>query len=83
MATNITITKRLRGGVDDGGEPVTRKARAKANTNANAASSASAGARRLPGWLWFIALWCFGVGSAMSLGFAFKLLMNATLFAVK
>jgi hypothetical protein len=40
-------------------------------------------ARRLPGWLWFIALWCFGVGSAVSLGFAFKLLMNATLFAVK
>jgi hypothetical protein len=39
--------------------------------------------RKLPGWLWFIALWCFGVASAMSLGFAFKLLMNATLFAVK
>ncbi|HEY2605045.1 hypothetical protein P0D88_14830 [Paraburkholderia sp. RL18-103-BIB-C] len=40
-------------------------------------------ARKLPGWLWFIALWCFGVASAVSLGFAFKLLMNATLFAVK
>jgi len=39
--------------------------------------------RRLPGWLWFIALWCFGVASAVSLGFAFKLLMNVTLFAVK
>jgi hypothetical protein len=39
--------------------------------------------RKLPGWLWFIALWCFGVASAMSLGFAFKLLMNATLFAVR
>ncbi|MET3233444.1 UNVERIFIED_ORG: hypothetical protein ABIC54_005655 [Burkholderia sp. 1263] len=39
--------------------------------------------KKLPGWLWFIALWCFGVASAMSLGFAFKLLMNATLFAVK
>jgi hypothetical protein len=39
--------------------------------------------RKLPGWLWFIALWCFGVASAVSLGFAFKLLMNATLFAVK
>jgi hypothetical protein len=38
--------------------------------------------RKLPGWLWFVALWCFGVGAAMSLGFAFKLLMNATLFAV-
>ncbi|SIT45249.1 conserved hypothetical protein [Paraburkholderia ribeironis] len=39
--------------------------------------------RKLPGWLWFIVLWCVGVGSAMSLGFAFKLLMNATLFAIK
>lgn len=39
--------------------------------------------KKLPGWLWFIALWCFGVGAAMSLGFAFKLLMKATLFAVK
>ncbi|MFM0308583.1 hypothetical protein P0D71_12405 [Paraburkholderia sp. RL17-383-BIF-A] len=55
-------------------------------TNAGAshpASPAPAPARKLPGWLWFIALWCFGVGSAMSLGFAFKILMNATLFAVK
>ena len=40
-------------------------------------------ARKMPGWLWFIVLWCFGVGSAVSLGYAFKLLMNATLFAVK
>ncbi|GAB7524428.1 hypothetical protein [Paraburkholderia sp. 2C] len=39
-------------------------------------------ARRLPGWLWFVALWCVGVGSAMTVGFAFKMLMNATLFAV-
>ena len=53
-------------------------------TNAGASHRASsAPARKLPGWLWFIALWCFGVGSAMSLGFAFKILMNATLFAVK
>ena len=53
-------------------------------TNAGAARGASpAPARKLPGWLWFIALWCFGVASATSLGFAFKLLMNATLFAVK
>jgi hypothetical protein len=42
-----------------------------------------AASRKLPGWLWFIALWCFGVGAAMSLGFAFKMLMNATLLAVK
>ncbi|WNC92033.1 hypothetical protein RI103_27505 [Paraburkholderia sp. FT54] len=53
-------------------------------TNAGAThGAATAPAHKLPGWLWFIALWCFGVGSAMSLGFAFKLLMNATLFAVK
>ncbi|WP_186308539.1 hypothetical protein [Paraburkholderia sp. BCC1885] len=39
--------------------------------------------RPLPGWVWFIALWCVGVGGAMSLGFAFKILMNLTLFAVK
>ncbi|MEW6339930.1 MAG: hypothetical protein RXR20_10060 [Paraburkholderia sp.] len=39
--------------------------------------------RALPGWVWFIALWCAGVGGAMSLGFAFKVLMNLTLFAVK
>lgn len=38
--------------------------------------------RRLPGWLWFVLLWCAGVGAAMGAGFAFKLLMNATLFAV-
>ncbi|MCC8396590.1 hypothetical protein LJ656_28785 [Paraburkholderia sp. MMS20-SJTR3] len=39
--------------------------------------------RKLPGWLWFIALWCGGVAAALSLGYAFKLLMYATLFAVK
>lgn len=74
MATNITITKRLQADSaasndSDSGLP-TRRSRWPA-------------ARKLPGWLWFVALWCFGVGSAMSLGFAFKLLMNATLFAVK
>lgn len=53
---------------------ITRQARRRARP---------ASLRKLPGWLWFIALWCFGVGAAMSLGFAFKLLMNATLFAVK
>jgi hypothetical protein len=36
----------------------------------------------LPRWIWFIALWCAGVGSALLVGEAFKLLMNATLFAV-
>ena len=39
--------------------------------------------RRLPGWLWFVLLWCAGVAAAMSLWFAFKVLMNLTLFAVK
>jgi hypothetical protein len=48
-----------------------------------ARNASQAHARKLPGWLWFIALWCFGVAAAMSLGFAFKLLMNATLFAVR
>lgn len=35
------------------------------------------------GWLWFVALWCTGVGAAVTLGLIFKLLMNLTLFAVK
>lgn len=36
----------------------------------------------VPRWVWFIALWCAGVAGAVLLGEAFKLLMNATLFAV-
>jgi hypothetical protein len=67
MATNITIT-----------EP--QGARTSAPTPA---ATATAQSRKLPGWLWFIALWCFGVAAAMSLGFAFRLLMNATLFAIR
>jgi hypothetical protein len=39
--------------------------------------------RALPGWLWFVLLWCGGVSAAVSLGWAFKILMNLTLFAVK
>ena len=39
--------------------------------------------RALPGWLWFVLLWCGGVGAAVSLGFAFKVFMNLTLLAVK
>ena len=35
-----------------------------------------------PAWLWFVALWCFGVGSAALAGELFKLFMNVTLFAV-
>ena len=54
------------------------------NTGDSAARGASqTPRRRLPGWLWFVALWCLGVASAMSLGFAFKILMNLTLFAVR
>ena len=70
MATNITITKPANGGATH--EAIHR-----------ALPAPPTPVRKLPGWLWFIALWCFGVGSAMSLGFAFKILMNATLFAVK
>ncbi|PRX28832.1 hypothetical protein B0G75_110158 [Paraburkholderia sp. BL18I3N2] len=70
MATNITITKQTSSGATHG-------------ATHGASPATAAPARKLPGWLWFIALWCFGVGSAMSLGFAFKILMNATLFAVK
>jgi hypothetical protein len=74
MATNITITD-------------TRGARASSAASASPAAISIAIAaqprrRKLPGWLWFIALWCFGVAAAMSLGFAFRLLMNATLFAL-
>ena len=36
----------------------------------------------LPSWVWFVLLWCVGVGSAVLIGEAFKLFMNATLFAV-
>jgi hypothetical protein len=70
MATNITITER-------------RGARTSVTRTSATTPSATVQRRKLPGWLWFIALWCFGVAAAMSLGFAFKLLMNATLFAVR
>lgn len=38
---------------------------------------------RLPGWMWFALLWMGGVAGAVTLGYAFKLFMYATLFAVK
>jgi hypothetical protein len=72
MATNITITD-TRGAGNNTATP--------AALCTPAVAAASRG-RMLPGWLWFIALWCCGVAGAMSLGFAFKLLMKATLFAV-
>jgi hypothetical protein len=37
---------------------------------------------RLPGWFWFVLLWSGGVAAAVSLGFVFRIFMNATLFAV-
>jgi hypothetical protein len=49
----------------------------------NTSSPSHARLPKLPGWVWFIALWCAGVGGAMSLGFAFRIFMNLTLFAVK
>ncbi|WP_323120430.1 hypothetical protein [Burkholderia alba] len=42
-----------------------------------------AGARRLPGWAWCVVLWAGGVAGALTLGYAFKIFMNLTLFAVK
>lgn len=83
MATNITIIEQTnRGAIQDATKDATRNPTRDATEAATHATS-SAPARRVPGWLWFIALWCFGVGAAMSLGFAFKILMNATLFAVR
>lgn len=59
-------------------------AAARAAAHAAAARTPSVGSpSHLPGWFWFVALWCGGVGAAMGLGFAFKVLMNLTLFAVK
>ncbi|MGH8782420.1 hypothetical protein [Paraburkholderia sp.] len=46
------------------------------------AAIATVATLKLPRWVWFVALWCGGVGAAMLLGLAFKVLMNATLFAV-
>lgn len=36
----------------------------------------------MPGWVWFVTLWCAGAGGAMLLGAVFKVFMNVTLFAV-
>ncbi|AIP36880.1 hypothetical protein DR64_7118 [Paraburkholderia xenovorans LB400] len=79
MATNITITRQANSGA---GRSTTQSA-TPGGPQSGTRGASPAPSRKLPGWLWFIALWCFGVGSAMSLGFAFKILMNATLFAVR
>ncbi|WP_167361416.1 hypothetical protein [Burkholderia stagnalis] len=39
--------------------------------------------QRLRGWMWFVLLWAGGVAGAVTLGYAFKIFMNLTLFAVK
>ncbi|MBR8207040.1 hypothetical protein KDW61_00025 [Burkholderia cenocepacia] len=38
---------------------------------------------RMRGWMWFVVLWAGGVIGAVTLGYAFKVFMNLTLFAVK
>ncbi|MCU9957533.1 hypothetical protein OEJ37_29665 [Burkholderia sp. BKH01] len=38
---------------------------------------------RMRGWMWFVVLWAGGVAGAVTLGYAFKIFMNLTLFAVK
>lgn len=96
MATNITITEQAAAAMGRGaGEArvggIPGISSVATGTASHAAASGAAAnvppaptsPRRLPGWLWFVALWCGGVGAAMGLGFAFKVLMNLTLFAVK
>jgi len=60
--------------------PITTTKAASARTSGKPASREP---RTLPGWLWFVLLWCGGVGAAVSLGYAFKIFMNLTLFAIK
>ncbi|WDD91234.1 hypothetical protein Bsp3421_001139 [Burkholderia sp. FERM BP-3421] len=50
-------------------------------TEHHADGRAGGPARRLPGWVWFVILWAGGVAGAVSLGYAFKIFMNLTLFA--
>jgi hypothetical protein len=91
MATNITITEQaaaaMRRRADSAGTAgaAVSGAAVKATKAVKVVKAAdrATSPRRLPGWLWFVALWCGGVGAAMGLGFAFKVLMNLTLFAVK
>ncbi len=54
----------------------------KTSTTTTTDTAAARGARRLPGWLWFVLLWMGGVAGAVTLGYAFKIFMNLTLFAV-
>lgn len=60
--------------------PITTTENARQSTPRSAAGARTS---KLPGWIWFVLLWCGGVGAAVSLGFVFKVFMNLTLFAVK
>ncbi|MGK8195976.1 hypothetical protein [Burkholderia cepacia] len=52
-------------------------------TTDSAEHSAAAPRPRMRGWMWFVVLWAGGVIGAVTLGYAFKIFMNLTLFAVK
>ncbi|WP_175694142.1 hypothetical protein [Burkholderia ambifaria] len=49
----------------------------------SAARQPDAPRSRMRGWMWFVVLWAGGVIGAVTLGYAFKIFMNLTLFAVK
>jgi hypothetical protein len=48
----------------------------------NLAITKRRGGAALPGWAWFILLWCVGCGGAFVVAEVFKVFMNVTLFAV-
>ncbi|WP_175687466.1 hypothetical protein [Burkholderia anthina] len=52
-------------------------------TTDSAAGQPGAPRSKMRGWMWFIVLWAGGVLGAVTLGYAFKIFMNLTLFAVK
>ncbi|AIO34608.1 hypothetical protein DM39_5195 [Burkholderia cenocepacia] len=54
-------------------------------TSITTTTERQAGTRRprMRGWMWFVVLWAGGVIGAVTLGYAFKIFMNLTLFAVK
>ncbi|KWA09320.1 hypothetical protein [Burkholderia territorii] len=52
-------------------------------TTDSAALEPGAPRPRMRGWMWFVVLWAGGVLGAVTLGYAFKIFMNLTLFAVK
>ncbi|KAB0668863.1 hypothetical protein [Burkholderia territorii] len=52
-------------------------------TTDSAAREPGARRPRMRGWMWFVVLWAGGVLGAVTLGYAFKIFMNLTLFAVK